>query len=150
MGLVALVGLVAACGDDGGTGVVDNPPEVQPFVGTWDAEELTITSDADTSIVFDLFDYNGQFTLNVQPSGTYTASLSFRPDSANLFADSEVGSISVTGDAFTLRPNNGPPATSSYTFLSADRLEFEGPTEFDFNFDQQADPAVLRAVLQRR
>ncbi len=142
--------VLAACGGtDGGTDVVE-PPEVQPFVGFWEAEELTITLDADTTVVFDLFDYNGRFTFRVEPSGTYTASLSFEPDSTNFFASSEVGRIAVSGGFLTLRPTGGAPATSEYTFLAEDRLRIEGPTEFDFNFDQEGDPARLRAVLQRQ
>ena len=141
---------VAACGGtDGGTDVVE-PPEVQPFVGFWEAEALTITLDADTTVVFDLFDYNGRFTFRVERSGTYTASLSFEPDSTNFCASSEVGTITVTGNFVTLRPNGGAPATSEYTFLAADRLSLDGPTEFDFNFDQDGDPARFRAVLQRQ
>ena len=146
---VAVV-LAAACGgSNGGTQVVE-PPEVQPFVGIWDAEALTITSDADTSIAFDLFDYGGAFVLNVQASGSYTASLTFNPDSSSVFADAEVGTLAVNGAFITLRPQGGSPATSAYTFLADDRLELDGPTEFDFNFDQVADPAQLRATLQRR
>ncbi|MDA0327766.1 MAG: hypothetical protein O2958_01945 [Gemmatimonadetes bacterium] len=75
MATVVMIATLTACGD-GGTTVVEVDPLVQPFVGTWDAEVFTVTSDADPSIVADLM-VNGTFNLNVQESGLYTATLVF-------------------------------------------------------------------------
>lgn len=128
-------------------------PEVEPFVGTWDAETFRVTSDADTSIVADLLDIGGAFTLNVQASGQYTAQLSFTAtDSLGIQPFVEIGQLSVTDGFVTLRPTvpAGSPASSAYTFVREDFLRLVGPTEFDFNFDEDPDPAELFAELQRR
>jgi hypothetical protein len=138
--------LLGACGE----GIVTPPtptpdPSVAPFVGTWDAEVFTVTSDADPGIVADLME-NGSFTINVQPSGTYTATLVF----GGLQVGVEIGDLSVSGDFVTLRPTGGDPATSEYTFVEDDYLRLEGPTEFDFNLDEELEPAQAFIELQRR
>jgi hypothetical protein len=138
--------LLAACGgDDGGNGVVEPDPAVAPFVGTWDAEVFTVTSVADPDIVADLMEH-GSFTINVQPSGTYTATLWF----GGVQVGVEIGTLSVSGNFITLKPNGGDTATSEYTFLEDDYLRLEGPTEFDFNLDEELEPAEALIELQRR
>lgn len=142
--VLLLSGTWVACGGDG---VVDPPDEVsaiEPFVGTWDAEVFEVTSDADTTIVADLM-VNGSFHINVQPSGTYTATLDFGG-----IPLVEIGQLSVTTGFVTLRPNDGDPATSAYTFVSPNYLRLEGPTDFDFNLDQVLDPAHALIELRRR
>ena len=47
-----------------------------PFVGVWEASEFTITNSADPEQTFDITD-GGSFTINIQPSGNYTATASF-------------------------------------------------------------------------
>lgn len=143
MALVLLT--VGACGGDDSTGPPEEDPDaIAPFVGTWDAEVFTVTSDADPSIVADLME-NGSFTINVQPSGTYTATLTFGG-----IPLVEIGEISVQGDFIILLPNGGEPATSSYEFVRSDYVRLEGPTEFDFNLDGELDPAQAFIELQRR
>ena len=132
-----------ACGDDGGNGT-EPDPAIAPFVGTWDAEVFTVTSDADPETVADLM-VNGTFNINVQPSGTYTATLAFGG-----IPLVEIGTLSVAEDFLTLRPNGGDPATSAYTFVTDDYLRLIGPTEFDFNLDDELEPAEAHIELQRR
>lgn len=137
---IALLVALTACGGD--DPVVDPEPDeaIAPFVGTWDADVFTVTSDADPTIVADLIDAGGSFTINVQPSGTYTATLVFSNGDTSVPLV-EIGQLSVTDDYITLRPTGGDPATSDYTFLSDDHLRLEGPTDFDFNGDGELDPA---------
>jgi len=149
---VAIVVACVACGDDG---VVEPPPSeaIEPFVGTWDAEVFEVTSVAADSIVADLIEVGGSFTLNVQESGLYTAQLSFTAtDSLGIQPFVEIGEMSVSGDVVTLRPTTPPgdPVSSTYTFVADDYLRLVGPTEFDFNLDDQPDPAELLAELRRR
>lgn len=145
---------LAACGDSGATPVEPTPdPAVAPFVGRWDAETLTVTSTADTSIVADLIEIGGSFTLNVQESGQYTAQLAFvATDSLGIEPFVEIGRMTVSDGFVTLDPETPPrdPATSEYTFLSDDLLQLEGPTDFDFNLDGSADPAILLLELRRQ
>jgi hypothetical protein len=145
--VLALLLVLGACGGSSPSDVATPDPAVAPFVGDWDATEFEVTSLADTSIFFDLIEATGLFTLNVQPSGAYTATL-FIPDEMPQPAV-ENGTMSVIGDAVRLSPNQGPSATSAYEFEGPDRLILDGPTEFDFNFDGTFEPATLHVVLER-
>lgn len=142
MTTLALLACLTACGDDPQGPVLD--PDVRPFVGTWDAEVFTVTSVADPSIVADLME-DGSFNINVQPSGTYTATLTFGG-----IPLVEIGMLSVDGDQITLDPNDGPPASSLYEFLADDYLSLEGPTDFDFNLDGTPDPAEAYIEIRKR
>lgn len=144
VGLGMLVALWGACGGDGPTGP-EVDPAIAPFVGTWDADVFTVTSTADTSIVADLLE-NGSFTINIQPSGTYTANLDFGGVPL-----SEIGTMSVAGGYITLRPNGGDVATGPYAFAGEDYLKVgPAPTDFDFNLDGDPDPATVYWEVQRR
>lgn len=140
-----LAAALAACGDDGSPNPIEPDPALAPFVGTWDAEVFTVTSDADPDIVADLME-NGSFFINVQPSGTYTASLEF----GGIPLSPEIGQMTVSGDVITLNPNGAESATSKFTFISEEYLRLEGPTEFDFNLDGELEPAQAYIELRRR
>src|SRR5210317_1338986 len=77
-GIFLAVAVLTACGDSTEP-PPPPPPEVEPFVGRWDADVFRVVSVADTTIDFDLFDDvdDGSFTITVEPSGTYTATLAF-------------------------------------------------------------------------
>ncbi|MEX2465816.1 MAG: hypothetical protein WD995_02835 [Gemmatimonadota bacterium] len=143
--LILAVVLSAGCGGAEPTGIVEPDPEVEPFVGDWEASEFTVTNSADTTDPFDVTE-GGSFTINVQPSGQYTAILEF-PELPTPVV--EVGQMSVVGNSITLRPQGGTPATSSYEFQGSDRLTLDGPTEFDFNRDGTPEPGEAHIVLQR-
>lgn len=138
--------LVTACGDSDPTEAVAPDPQVEPFVGDWEAEEFQVTSEADSERGFDLIEAGGSFTINVQPSGQYTAILEL-PDLPT--PEVELGQMSVVGESVRLDPQNGAAATSSFEFDGPDRLILDGPTEFDFGQDGTAEEATARIVLQR-
>lgn len=143
--LVAVALLAAACGGSGPAAIEEPDPAVAPFVGDWEATEFTVTSVQNSAVFFDVTD-GGSFTINIQPSGTYTAIIDF----PNLVTPVvEIGQLSAVGNSVTLRPQGGPAATSSYTFEGADRLILDGPTEFDFNEDGDLDDAEAHIVLER-
>lgn len=142
--IVFAVAALAACGSSETTVGPDPDEEIEPFVGTWDAESFDVTSDADSSIVADLTE-NGSFTLNVQPSGAYTATLVF----GDLDPVVEIGQLSVSGTVLTLFPAGGDPAASQFTFLEPDLLRLEGPTEFPFR-PPELEPGQAVIVLRRR
>lgn len=139
-GFLALA--AAGCGSD--PIIDDNPAEVAPFVGTWDAEVFEVTSIADPSTVADLM-VNGIFNIDIQPSGNYRAILTFGG-----IPLTEFGQISVSDGFITLRPTGGTPATSAYVFIQPDYLQLDGPTEFDFNLDEMPDPAQAHIEIRRR
>jgi len=138
---------VMACGSD--DPVVDQTdPAVAPFVGTWDAVEFTVTNDADTTDVADLLT-NGSFTVNIQPSGLYTATLVL--GTFNPFV--EIGQLTVSGSVLTLTPSGGPgpcPASSVYAFSDTNTLVLDGPTCLDVNLDGEDEDAQAHIVLERR
>ncbi len=144
MGYTTVLLVLGACGDDGVEPPVDGTDDISAFVGRWDAEVFTVTSDADTSIVADLME-NGSFVIHVEPSGTYTATLTFGG-----FPLVEIGTLAVSGDFVILRPSGGDPATSAYDFVRSDYLRLDGPTDFDFNLDGELDPAQAHIELQKR
>ena len=144
LGLAITLLALVACG--GGT-EVEADPSVAPFVGTWDATVLTMTSDAEPTLVYDVLQA-GEFFIVVEPSGQYTASLD-----TVLGTAVEIGQLTVIGNTLRLDPTHPPgasSATSTYAFTSADYLVLDGPTEFDFNGDQVRDPATAHFELQRR
>jgi hypothetical protein len=143
MGVLALV--VAACGgDDPPTGP---DPSVAPFVGTWEATTFTVTSIDDPPEMRDLLS-NGSFTINVQPSGLYTATLLL----GELTPIVEIGQLEIVSDGvLILRPDgsNPCPASSEYSFSGPDQVTLRGPTCVDFNLDGTDEDAVALIVLMR-
>lgn len=141
---VLMMSLIAACGED----VIEPDPAVTPFVGTWDADSLTLTSDAVPPDTVNLL-ISGSFVITVEPSGQYTATLTVIGQ-----ASPEIGQLSILNSAtLTLTPTfpaGRPVATSAYIFPSDDYLILDGPTEFDFNLDGTAEPAQAHFELRRQ
>jgi len=139
--------LLMAC--SGGSDSVSPDPAVAPFVGDWSATAMVLTSVANPDIHPDLIaDFGASFTINVQPSGQYTAILLFSGQ-----ASTQIGTVTVSGSTITLRPEvppNEPEATSAYVFTDADHLVLDGDTEFDFNFDGTPEAATAHIELERK
>jgi hypothetical protein len=138
-----MVGSVIACGETG----VEADPSVAPFVGTWDADSLTMTSDDDPPVVANVLDF-GSFVIVVEESGQYTATLTVY---GNPFV--EIGDLDVIGSTLQLNRTFPPPGSvdaSTFVFLADDYLVLDGPTEFDFNLDDVPEPAQVHFELRRR
>ena len=139
--------IAVACGGDD-PAVMAPDPTIEPFVGTWDAEVFTVTSDANPTVVADLL-IDGSFNINIQSSGLYTATLAFGDVITPLV---EFGQLSVDGSFARLRPS-GPdpcPANAEFLFTGPDFLTLVGPTCFDFNLDGEAEDAELHQEWRRR
>lgn len=141
--VAAVVAALAGCGSDDG---VSPDPELERFVGTWDATVFTVTADDPPNTEVDILD-SGSFNVTIEPSGTYTARLEVFG-----FAQPEIGQLSVSGSTLTLTPTQPPgdPTPSTFEFRSEDYLVLDGPTEFDFNLDGTAEPAQAHIELERR
>lgn len=141
--LAALALLVTACG---GSGTVEPDPDLAPLVGDWEATELTLTNVAAPGQSVDLIQQGAGFSLNVQPSGQYTAILVFGGQD-----QTEIGQAEVSGNRLTLIPNvpAGQPTTTGTYTLQGDVLTLDGSTEFDFNLDGTPEPATVHLVLAR-
>lgn len=142
-GAVLLLAVIfaAACSKDS----VTADPAVAPFVGDWAADSLVLTSVADPQTSLDLIALGAQFTLNVQPSGQYTAILIYGGQ-----APTEFGKLEVSGQTLTLRPNgSGSPTAGTYSF-NGNHLIVDGETQFDFNLDGTNEPALEHLDLVKK
>ena len=131
----------------GGEGAVGPEEELAPFVGDWSASRFVVRSTANTEIAPDLIaDLDSEFTVNVQPSGQYTAILVYQD-----FPITEIGTLEVEGDDLVFHVDVPSVRTtrSRYTF-SGPRLTLVGDTEFDYNFDGSPEPAEATIELIRR
>ncbi len=138
--LLVMAAAGAGCGADApGITEVEADPAVAPFVGDWQADVLLITSKANPEMVADLIAIGSTFTLNVQPSGTYTAVLTFQG-----VAQTEIGDLSVSGSTLTMDRTFPSPqrSISTFRFEGSNRLILDGDTEFDFNLDGTPEPAT--------
>jgi hypothetical protein len=135
-GAVLLLAVIfaAACSKDG----VTADPAVAPFVGDWAADTLILTSQADPQTSLDLVALGATFTLNVQPSGQYTAILIYSGQT-----NTEFGKLEVSGQTLTLHPTGSTPATAGTYSFNGDHLVLDGDTEFDFNLDGTNEPALV-------
>ena len=143
-GLSLLSLSLLGCGEPVPTGP---DPLIEPFVGDWAATAFVLTSSVSDQVSIDLIQLGGTFDLNIQPSGSYTAILVY----AGL-GQSEIGTISVT--ATTVALNREFPtrknAVSAYQFVGDTVLILDGDTEFDLDFDGQADPTLAHFELLRK
>lgn len=146
LGAAAAVVLLSSCGGSSDPVVAD--PAVAPFVGDWNATALVVTSVANPDVHPDLIALGATFSINVQPSGQYTAILIYAGQ-----PNTQIGQVSVSGSRITLHPEvppGEPDATSTYSFPDADHLVLDGETEFDFNLDGTPEPALAHIELARK
>lgn len=143
LALALVIVLAAACGGEDPV-VVD--PLVSPLVGDWTATAMVITSVANPDVAPELIGLGASFTLNVQPSGQYTAILIYAEQ-----ASTEIGFLSVSGNVVTMTHSFPDTKTTSATYvLAGNRLTLDGDTDFDFNLDGTPEPALAHFELERR
>ncbi len=136
--LFGTANLLTACSDDG-TG----PADLQPLVGTWRAQVLTLTNQANPETVVRLIQEGATFTLSVLSNGQYQAVLEILGQ-----ANAELGAISISGNQITLTPVNPPGPTTAGTWrFQGDTLILDGDTEFDFNLDGTNEQATVHFEL---
>jgi hypothetical protein len=143
VGPVSAALILAACG--GSSTGVEIDPAVAPFVGTWDAVVFTVTGDEPPNIQDDVLTKYGPFWIDIQPSGSYAATIEFPG------VPPELGTVTIDSSTqLTLHPTGGDPAPSAYVFAAPDSLVLDGPTEFDLNGDFVPEPAQAHIELVRR
>lgn len=131
-----------------GSDTVRADPEVAPFVGDWLATSMVLTSVANPDVHPDLIDVGATFSVNIQPSGQYTAILLYAGQS-----QTEIGQLTISGSMVTLQPSfpsNAAAATSTYSFPDANHLVLDGSTEFDFNLDGTDEAATAHIEFTRK
>ena len=147
MGLAATSIAISACGAD--ETPFEPVDELAPFVGTWDAEVFTFTSEGLPTIEADIInEAGGSFTTSIEPSGNYTSTFTCCGPTPGTSV--EFGIMRVDGAFLTFTPQTGSPATSSFTFVSADYLRVEGERDFVFESGGVAEPSTMVQELRRR
>ncbi len=142
--VLVLAAVLASCGgDSSGPDVTAGPGFM---VGNWIATALVVTSVANPEVSTNLTVEGATFTLDVQPSGRYTAILSGFGQAA-----SESGTLSVEGPEVVFRRALPSPEVSRSTFVrnGAD-VTLTGPTDFDFNLDGVTESGTLVLALTPR
>jgi hypothetical protein len=143
LALAVLVVVLSACGDK--DTVVAPDPSMAPLVGDWTATALVVTSVANPDVEVDIIALGAAFSLNIQPSGQYTAILLYAGQS-----QTEIGKMSVSGNVLTLTTSYPEVTTSTAIFaLQGDQLTMDADTEFDFNLDGTSEPALAHFELVR-
>ena len=144
--LLAILAPIQLWGCSGGDAA--EPTESVAFlVGNWDADRFVVKSKTNPELALELIKGLGaQFSVNIQPSGQYTAILVFQ---ATPFT--EIGIIEVKGDEmiFHVAYPQAETNRSRYT-RSGNFMTLTGDTRFDFNLDGQTEPAEARIELHRR
>ena len=144
LALAWLVVLTAACGS--GDEILKPDPSVSALVGDWSATAMVVTSVANPDIHPDLIALGATFTLNVQPSGQYTAILIYAQQ-----ASTEIGILSVSGNVVTMTRSFPNQETSTAVYaLAGNKLTLDGDTKFDFNLDGTPEDALGHIELQRQ
>jgi hypothetical protein len=142
--LLLLIITLTSCGGDGGVGP---DATLAQFVGDWDASRFVVKSKANPEIDPDLIaDLGAEFSVNVQPSGQYTAILVYQG-----FPITEIGTLEIEGSDLIFHVDFPEPKTtrSRFTFAGP-RVTLVGDTEFDYNFDGTPEPAEATIELIRR
>jgi hypothetical protein len=136
--------LAVACGDDGGPG--DNVT-IADLAGTWNATTVTYTSQLDGSQRVDLVAGDGKATLTISSDGRYTFVL--EPDPG----DHEVSSgFAVVESGFLLVQNVIEPGVTvafAMTVTNGTLSLLTDEVEYDFDGDDEAEPAFLQVGLRR-
>ncbi len=120
---------------------------IEFLVGDWKAERFVIQSKTNPEIAPELIKgLGGEFSINIQPSGQYTAILVYQGSPFT-----EIGRIEIEGNEVVFRVSYPEAAVnrSRYT-LAAGLLILIGDTDFDFNRDGRTEPATARIELRRR
>lgn len=133
------------------TGCIDNTvdpelAEVDFLVGSWESTEMTMISEEDPQQTVDLMAaFGAAFTFSVEPSGRYTAILELG-DGSRL---DETGSLEVEGDSLVFTPDVLAEYQSHFEVVNDGQLLIlDGPGEFDFDGDLDAEPAILHLELE--
>ena len=131
----------------GGDGVLGPNAALALLVGDWQADRFRVTNKANANQAPELIhDLGAQFTLNVQPSGQYTAVLAYQGTPIT-----EIGTLDVEQGEVVFHVSYPAVETSRSRYsITADRLILDGDTEFDFNADGKADPALAHIEMKKR
>jgi len=143
---LALIAVLGACGGDDG---VSADPSVAFLVGDWSATHMVVTPDLAPDQALDLVEAGGSFSINVQPSGQYTAVIGIPGFGA---PPPELGTLTVEGDEIVFTRTSPPPRTVSratYEEIAPGHVTFSGPSEVDLDGNGTMDAVTLEVEIVR-
>lgn len=117
------------------------------LVGDWQADRFVVTNKANPAQAPELVhDLGAQFTLNVQPSGQYTAILAYQGTPIT-----EIGTLEVDRGEVVFHVSHPAPSSSRSRYsVTSTRLTLDGDTSFDFNGDGKGDPATAHIEMRKK
>lgn len=139
-----LVGILAAaaCDDED---ILRPDPSVEPLVGAWQAIELILTPTGEGGSPLDVLATGATFSMDIQPSGIYTAYLT-----ADGATSTEIGMLDVGTTRIVMKAEYPEPGTSTGTYeLEGDRLTIEGQTETALGLPGTRSVTDVRMVFER-
>lgn len=142
--LLLLTASLGGCSDE----TLGPNGDVAFLVGDWEAERFVVRSLANPEVAPDLIadPILATFTVNVQPSGGYTAILTYLENPLT-----EIGTLEVEGSEIVF--NRSFPCCSvvrSTWSGQGDHIRLVGETEFDFNQDGTPEDGEATIDLVRR
>ena len=153
--LLVACGLTSCSSDDGDNGTDPDPIVIADLAGDWDCTLFLATSTEDPTVQFELIALGGALSVTVQPDGSFTGLASI-PDLGAGETEVPFGgtfalvSQTVLSMQFT---QEIPPflenGTAEFTLVGNTMTIHQDVTTFDFDFDQQDDPATFDATLVR-
>jgi len=143
--LLVLLLAGGGCGGDGGTEPKND--ELSALVGDWRARRFVVTNKSNPEQAPDLIgDLNASFSINIQPSGLYTAILVYQGTPLT-----ELGTLEIDGNEVVFHVETGQPRTNRSAYaLVGSVLTLVGDTEFDYDFDGASEMAVATIELVRQ
>ena len=154
--LLAISGLVYACGDEGPENLPEDDP-VAELAGNYTATKFEYTMIDPPNASLDLIQLTGELTVNIATDGSFTASL-LNPLAPPAVAFS--GTITISGTTLTLTVSDTVTAGSvellpeePFVFdnftLSGDELTLSASSGIDFDFGAGEVPATLLLIAIR-
>lgn len=141
-GMVVALFLLGSCSDSGTEAI----RELDPFVGVWSAEGLTLSNPDDPSQEIDLVEQGASYDLSILATGQYAAV--FDIITARGY---EAGTVRLFGDRITLTPtsSSGPATSGTWSFQGA-TLTVEAETLFDVDQDGEDELVGVTFTLVPR
>lgn len=124
------------------------------LVGTWKAGPttegslMTYTSKSSPPITVDMIMFQSTIDIILRSDNSYTLTLVVPPFDIN---EVEEGKVSFSGNKVTLTANDYPDDAITFEYsLDGNLLSLvANDAEFDFNFDDIDDPAILKIILKK-
>lgn len=144
--LCFIVALVAGCGGDDDGGLMQPQAiTVANFVGSWTAESVTHTNNADATQQFDIVTAGGEVRTTVLDGGRSRTWIEF-----GTFADEWDAQLTVNGSTVTSTPVEAtrPTVTYAFAFVGADRITLTNANgSFDFTLSGAPEVSTTEVTV---